>query len=285
MFIIVASASVLYFSMNQPNQDIQGWRPYSRFYVHTTTNTLAHLIDKIGGDEVGVSPIISSDIEPHDFEPTANDVITGLSGDLFIMNGAGLDAWASTIVDQRSASAQPSLVVLDDSVTDPHFWLDPLAVISFVEQVRDIFMQIDAEHAEEYRSNAQTYIEEIQALDERYRTTLAACEKPEIVVAHDAFSYLADRYGFTAHAVSGISPEDEPSPNNLIRLTDLMHSHDLSVVFFEETASDRIAQVLADEVGATVEVLYTAEIIPAEETYISLMDSNLEKLAGAMLCQ
>lgn len=283
LFVIVASASVFYFSMKSGRQ--ADWTPNHRLYVHTTTNTLAHFVSYVGGDAVGVSPIISSDIEPHDFEPTANDVITGLSSDFLVMNGAGLDDWARTIVTQRSSDDKLSLIALNDAVTDPHFWLDPLAVISFIERVRDAYIEIDPDHADEYRANTEAYVNDLLALDERFRTSLSACEKPEIVVAHDAFTYLADRYHFTVHAVSGISPEEEPSPADLIRLTDLMRDHDISIVFFEETASDRIAQVLADEVGAQSEVLYTAEVIPADETYITLMDKNLEELASAMLCQ
>ena len=151
--------------------------------------------------------------------------------------------------------------------------------------MRDAFIEIDPEYAELYRANAQSYIDELTLLDLDYRAQLVECARPEVVVAHDAFNYLAERYGFAVYAVSGISPEAEPTPSDLAELAELINEHDLEVVFFEETAADEIAQVLADETGTTAQVLYTIEIIPSDETYLSLMQANLNKLADAMLCQ
>lgn len=282
--VVLLCLTAAFMYMKQP-ESVTNWTLNNRFYVHTTTNTLAHIVEYIGGGDVGVLPIVGSNIEPHDYEPTANDILTGLSSDLFIMNGAGFDAWAQTIIDQREAEGKPSVVVLDPVATDPHFWLDPISVMDVILRIRDAYIAIDPEHAAQYTTNAESYISELTELDTEYRARLVDCEKPEIVVAHDAFRYLADRYGFTVHAVTGISPDEEPSPADLARLTDLIENNGLDVVFFEETASDGIARVLAEETGSTTEVLYTLEVIPSDESYVSLMRANLEKLASAMICR
>ncbi|KKW30160.1 MAG: Periplasmic solute binding protein [Candidatus Uhrbacteria bacterium GW2011_GWD2_52_7] len=281
---LVAVAAAAFVYMMQWDA-VGNWTPNHRFYVHTTTNTLAHLVEQVGGEDVGVSPIVASNIEPHDYEPTANDVITGLSGDVFVMNGAGLDAWATTIADQREEAGKRIIVALDENARDPHFWLDPLSVINFINQVEQVYEQIDPEYAAQYRANADAYIDELYQLDTEFRSRLVNCEKPEIVVAHDAFNYLGDRYGFEIHPVTGISPDEEPSPSDLANLAQFMKDNNITVVFFEETATDNIAQVLADEANARTEVLYTLEVLPAEETYLSLMRMNLERIADAMVCR
>lgn len=285
VFLLAAIGGAVTYTSMKPDEFVADWSPTHRFIVRTTTNTLAHFAEIVGGESVGAWPIIASDIEPHEYEPTSNDVIDGLSDDLFIMNGAGVDAWADSIVQQRSDASKPSIVVLDPRIQDPHFWLDPIAVIDLVGQIRDAYIAIDPEHADEYTRNAAAYVDELTQLDAEYRATLVNCEKPEIVVAHDAFNYLAERYGFTVNAIAGISPEEEPSPSKLIELAQLMEQNNLTVVFFEETAADRTAQVLADEAGARAQVLYTGEIIPAEETYLSLMRKNLAQLDAAMVCR
>ena len=118
---------------------------------------------------------------------------------------------------------------------------------------------------------------------------MSHCAIPEIVTAHDAFGYLADEYGFTSVGISGINPDDEPSAATVAEVIDLVRSHHVPTVFFEALTSDKLAKTIAEETGATSDVLDAVESLTpgfeASTGYTDIMMVNLEKLKTAMVCQ
>ena len=45
-----------------------------------------------------------------------------------------------------------------NSSIDPHFWLDPVDAIQYVQNIRDGLIRADPQGADEYTRNAATYI-------------------------------------------------------------------------------------------------------------------------------
>lgn len=62
--------------------------------VYTTIYPLQYAASKIGGQWAEVKSIIPTGVEPHDFEPSAQQMVALSEAELFIYNGAGLEAWA-----------------------------------------------------------------------------------------------------------------------------------------------------------------------------------------------
>ena len=109
-------------------------------------------------------------------------------------------------------------------------------------------------------------------------------------MAHDAFQYPTDGYRINIISITGLSPESEPSAQKLAELTELAKAHDIKTIFFEALSSPKLAQTLAEEVGATTLVLnplegLTDEQLEAGENYFSLMKTNLNNLSLALECQ
>ena len=131
---------------------------------------------------------------------------------------------------------------------------------------------------------------QLAALDARYTDGLANCERKLIVTSHEAFGYLARRYGLEQEGVAGLSPDAEPDPKRLADLTDLVKRDGVTVIFTEELVSPRIADTLAREAGVRTAVLDPLEGLTAAKqkrgaTYTSVMDENLAKLRDALGCQ
>jgi zinc transport system substrate-binding protein len=131
----------------------------------------------------------------------------------------------------------------------------------------------------------------LKALDERFRKGLQACEKKVLVNGgHFAFDTMAKRYGFRYVSVYGVSPDAEPTAANLVKLTRLIRENHLGYLFHEELINPRIAETLARETGATLLKLHPAGNLAKEqfdrgETFITLMDRNLESLKTGLKCQ
>lgn len=282
---LIAVSSWAWFSSK--DNDVANWSPDPNILVVTTNQMMAHFVEIVSGNvntNAGVTPIIASDIEPHDYEPSTTDVAFAIEhADLFVAVGAGFDPWAKGIVEERERQGKASFVVLPWDDLDPHFWLDPVQLYDAMTPLAVAMSELDQEHASVYGANAQAFQRALTELDTQFRSGLGQCSLREIVTTHDAFGYLAARYDIEVHPVAGISPEDEPSARDLALLADLMRDEGIATVFLERTESDDLATTLAQEVGATVAYLDTFETGSA--SYLEIMAENLNALRGAMLCQ
>ncbi len=235
-----------------------------------------------------ITTIVGPGIEPHDFSPTIDDGKTMEDAELLIVNRM-VDEWVMDAIADRKGQTVSVMEMLGfPSLEDPHVWLDPILAQQIVKDIGHQLEIFDPTNTEIIRENVLKKITILQGIDDRYRLGLASCSIPEIVSSHDAFGFLAKRYGFTVHSIAGLSPEDEPSPSKLVELTDLIRSHHITTVFFEELASPALAKTLADETGAKTDVLDAIESLSSEESerleYPGIMEKNLAKLKAAMVC-
>jgi zinc transport system substrate-binding protein len=254
---------------------------------------LAHFAQQVGGDKVNVVNITPAGSEPHDFEPSPRDLAAIQSAGLFLFNGLGLDSWATKIKTNLQNSGLTAIdmsKVVDTVDNDPHFWLNPVQAKQEVQAIVNGLTNVDVANTELYRSNADAYIAQLDQLDSDYRTGLANCRTREVVTSHAAFGYLAREYGLTAHAIAGLSPEAEPSAQQLSELATLVRERNIGYIFFETLASPKLAETLANEVGAQTLVFNPLEGLTNQEiaegkTYISVMRENLANLRTALACQ
>lgn len=268
-----------------------------RVFAVTTIYPLQNFVERVGGDFVYVSNVIPAGTEPHDYEPSPRDVADVRQADLLVYVGQGIDGWAAEAAPEVTNNGGLSLsaeriagIDAEASNTDPHVWLDPIIAQDVVRAVVQALIALDPDHAKEYQANADAYLAELVALDADYAHGLQTCKLNDIIVAHDAFGYLAKRYDFIIHPISGLSPEAEPSVRDLTNLVREAKRLDIQTIFFETLVSPELAQTLAKELHAETAVLNPLEGLSAEEIaagkdYITVMRDNLNALRAAMLCQ
>jgi zinc transport system substrate-binding protein len=107
------------------------------------------------------------------------------------------------------------------------------------------------------------------------------------VTSHSAFTYLAERYGFEQHGITGISPEAEPSAAGLAAIAQLVRDHGVSTIYQETLVEPHFAQTVAATTGATVATLDPIEGITdasAGKDYFEVMRSNLATLKQGQDC-
>lgn len=235
-----------------------------------------------------VVTIVGPGMEPHDFEPTMGDVKAIQDASLLLVNRV-VDEWA---VDAASNRKGPTIYALDSlnlPLEDPHVWLDPIYAQKIVRDIGSQLELIDPSRAEVIRANVEKKVAEIVAIDAAYRETLSSCEIREVVSAHEAFNFLADRYSFTIYGVSGINPEEEPSAAAIAQMMDIVRSHHITIVFFESLSNDALSKTIAQETNVRSEVLDPIESLTAgfeaSTGYTEIMMLNLQKLSTAMICR
>jgi zinc transport system substrate-binding protein len=266
---------------------------------------------KIGGDRVRVTNMVPAGTEPHDWEPAAADIAGLEEADVFVYNGAGMEHWAEDILEAlRSkglivAEASAGISLLEghhehedeeeaaeheeeeEEGYDPHVWLDPLNAKREMENIKNAFVSADPDNADYYEANYAKYAAELDALDEEFREALSGLPNKDIIVAHEAFGYLCAAYGLNQVGIEGLSPDSEPDPAKMAEIIDFAQEHAVKVIFFEELVSPKVAEAVAEAVGAETRVLNPIEGLSDADAaaggdYFSVMRQNLESLKIAL---
>ncbi|MFV0561355.1 MAG: metal ABC transporter solute-binding protein, Zn/Mn family [Enterococcus sp.] len=259
----------------------------------TTFYPMYEFTKAVLGDEGTVEMLIPAGSEPHDFEPSAKDMTKVTNSDLFVYNSSALEKWAKeakssvdtdkTTVVEAAKGIQLSQSSEEEGELDPHVWLDPVYAQQEVATIEKALIKKYPNKKEIFTKNAEAYSKQLKNLDEEYQTALQDAKQRSFVTQHAAFGYLAKRYDLTQEAISGLSPEEEPSAGRLAELKTYVKENQLSVIYFEENTTSKVAQTLADETGVDTAVLNPIEGIPTKDiengtTYISIMEENLKSL-------
>jgi zinc transport system substrate-binding protein len=126
---------------------------------------------------------------------------------------------------------------------------------------------------------------QLRRLHASFTRGLRSCARRTIVTAHDAFGYLAARYGLTQDAIAGVDPEQEPSADRIGDLADRVRREHVTTVFTEQLVSPRVADTLAREAGVQTAVLDPLESADDKRgSYLQRMQSDLDALRTALGC-
>lgn len=286
--------------------------------VYTSIYPLEYVAQRIGGEFADVKNVVPAGVEPHDYEPTAKDLVAISNSQIFLYNGSGFETWVEKAAEGFDKSkiivvnATEGLSLLEakeqheehghegeaaateaaaeshgheheQGQFDPHVWLDPTLLKAQAEKVKNAFIQADQAHSADYEKNYHALASDLDKLDQEFKEMVAKSPRKEFMVSHTAFSYLAHKYGLEQIAISGISPEDEPSPADMKELVEHVKEHNINYVLFETLASPKVAEVIARETGAKTATLNPLEGLTEEEAkagkdYLSIMRENLETL-------
>jgi len=297
IFAVAISFSVFLLfeqASENPKQD-------SKIHIIASFYPIASVFTAVGGNLVSVKNLVPAGVEPHDFEPALRDIVEIGEADAFVYNGAHLEPWIkkwnegnsphpmNTVDMSEALTGQGVKLILRDDATDPHFWLDPVIMKSEVTVARDLLSKIDPTNKEIFEDNANWYLEKLDSLDANFREGLYTCSLRNIVVLHEAFNYIARQYNISITSISGISPDEEPSPKDLSRIIVLAKEKGVKYIFSETVASPKFSEMIAREIGGSTLVLnpiesLTPNDVQSGEDYISIMEMNLRNLKTAMIC-
>jgi ABC-type Zn uptake system ZnuABC Zn-binding protein ZnuA len=282
--------------------------PASKFKVLAAETFLADIAQNVAGDRLTVDALIPVGVDPHSFEPTPTDVRKIAGSRLFIINGAGFEAFLGSLMSsikgpavldasQGLASRQPQpgehpAAELDSAHAegDPHFWLDPIKVITYVNNIRDGLTAMDPAGKETYAANAQAYIAKLNELDAWIKQQVEQVPESRrlLVTNHESLGYFADRYGFrvVGSVVPSVSSAASPSAQDLARLTNEIKSTGAPAVFLEAGSNPQLAEQLANETGIKVVTgllthSTTAKDGPAPD-YLSMMRYDVNAIVNAL---
>ncbi|MCL5057738.1 MAG: metal ABC transporter substrate-binding protein [Actinobacteria bacterium] len=264
--------------------------------VCATTYPLYDFAKNIGGDRIEAFMLLPPGAEPHHWEPAPGDIIKISGSDVLVYNGAGLESWLENTliqVDRNKTAVVDSSSGVDlirgedgEQGQDPHIWLDPVNAQKMVDNILEGLVKADPANKDYYAANAREYKARLAELDGRYRAALSGAGIRQIVVSHDAFGYLARRYGLEQISARGLSADSEPSPARLAEIVELVREHHIKYIFYETLVSPKVSETIAEEAGVGTLVLnpvagLSEEEMAGGEDYLKIMGENLENLKAA----
>lgn len=175
----------------------------------------------------------------------------------------------------------------DHGSIDPHYWLDPERAKQMAENMKNTLVDLDPDNKTTYEDNYTAVAEELDEIDQKFQQAVEGKQNKKIIVSHAAYGYWEDRYGIEQIAITGLSPTNEPSQQELEEIIHTAEDNKLNYVLFEQNISPKVATIVQDEIGADVLRIHNLETvtedeIEAGEDYFSLMDKNIETLDQAL---
>ncbi len=254
---------------------------------------LAFLANEIGGDKVSVHNLTPAGAEPHEYEPSPRDMVEMERSQIILVNGLGLEPWIESA--QKNLDPKKTLLLQVGEGRDisrkgdPHIWLSNTIMYSMAKQIETTFEKTDPSNKAEYSQNLEIFKERINALSDEYRFGLANCESRSFVTSHNAFGYLAVERNLKQIPIAGLSPDAEPSPKELGNIVSFAKENKVKYIFFESLVSPKLAQTIANEIGAKTLVLNPLEGLSDKDmaqgkNYFSVMRENLTNLQIALSC-
>jgi len=259
-----------------------------RVVVLASSYPFAWAAEQVAGGDAVVRDLVKSGVEPHDIELSPRQIGSFETATVVVYLKTFQPAVDDAVLEAPKAARLDLTSAVDvrrrDGGVDPHVWLDPVRMADIVRAVADRLVSRDAAHAAAYRSREAASLSRLQALDALFATALRSCPRKQIVTAHEAFGYLADRYGLDQVGVSGISPEAEPSPGRIARVAAYARRHDVRTIFFESTIDPKLADTVAREIGARTAVLDPIEGVAHGDDYLSVMRRDAAALHEGLGC-
>lgn len=276
-------------------------------------------VREIADDNVEITMLLEPGSESHSYEPTPQDIIKIQESDLFIYVGGEGDVWVDTILD--SMDKPLNTIVLMDEVEavaeeivegmehehehehdencdhdhseeadlDEHVWTSPENAIKIVESIRDELCSIDEENSGTYKTNADAYLKELNALNDNIKE-IVKTGKRDTVVFGDRFPmrYFADCYDISYYAAfPGCSTDSEPSASTIAFLIDKVKEENIPVIFSIEFSNQKVAKTISEATGAKIYEFHSCHNVTSDDfkngaSYLSLMTRNAEVLKEAL---
>lgn len=248
--------------------------------VVTTTTQIAAIVREVAGDSVDLRVLIGPGVNPHDYEPSAQEIRQVADSVLVLRNGAGLDDFLD---DALEGSGVERIVTVTEGIAlrpaaredehaveagdehadedehgdfDPHVWHDPTNVQVMVMNVVEALAEVFPEDAAAFRENGAAYSARLDEVDAEIRALIDSIPEADrmMVTAHDSLGYFLDRYGlaFVGAVVPSTTSGAETSARELAALQDLITSLGVKAIFAEGTVDPNVAERLAADSGVRV---------------------------------
>jgi ABC-type Zn uptake system ZnuABC Zn-binding protein ZnuA len=266
--------------------------------VLASTTFLADIAQNVAGDRITIQSLLPVGADPHSYEATPTDVTKVARSKLLIINGADYEHFLEPLLEnaggereiiEASAGLHPREDTEEEHGIDPHLWLDPNNVITYVENIREALTHFDPAGTVDYQVNAEAFIAELKELDAWIleQVNQIPAEKRLLVTNHESLNYFAERYGLTiiGTVLESSSSNASPSAQQMASLVDQIKATGAPAIFVDASDNAVLAEQIAAETGVRVITTLHLESLTEDgpaATYMDMMQHNVSEIVNAL---
>ena len=265
---------------------------------------------EIAGDKLDLKLLVPPGVESHSYDPTPKDMKAVAKADLVVRIGEDMETWSQALWSADTSDAQ-FLDIADElnlvlaghhhnedghehtehcqDGTDAHIWTSPVMAQKMVRLLCDKLVELDEKNADFYRTNTQSYLNKLAELDSNIKKAVENSSKKTLVFSgRFALKNFTDEYGLNyVSTLDACADNSEPSAAAVAKIVDAIEKENINVIFYEELIEPKTAKTISQETGTKMLLFHschnlTKEEFEAGETYLSLMNKNLNNLKEAL---
>jgi len=237
--------------------------------VVTTVAPLTSIVAAVGGDRIELKGIIPEGTDSHTFEPPPSASEDLSKADLIFLNGLHLEDPTKKLAQNTKRSSTPIVELGTDAIPEsewiydfsfpksegkpnPHLWTDPTFAIKYADEVQATLSKKDPKNADTYRSNAEAFKKQANALIGALRADQQSLpeDQRELLTYHDAYAYFGRTFGWKI--IGAIQPKDfeDPSPKEVAGLIDQVKQEKVKAIFGSEVFPSKVLEQIGRSTGA-----------------------------------
>lgn len=284
----------------------------NKLKVVTTIFPIYDWVKEVLGDvDADIDVLLNNGVDLHSYQPSIEDIAKINDADVFMYIGhePGLESVLKNI--NKNVKVINLMEVLGDDVkseeivegmeddghesgheseheSDEHIWLSLRNAKKCVEAIKEVLCQLDSSNQEIYESNAEEYIKKLEMLDAKYEDVVDKSKNDTLVFGDRfPFRYLVDDYNLNYYAAfAGCSSESEASFNTITFLAKKLDELKLTSILTIEGNNHKIAETIIKNTEHKDQAILTLNSMQGRilegETYLSIMEANLEVLKKAL---
>lgn len=244
---------------------------------------LSGLVSALLPDDVEVRVLVPAGGSPHGYEPTPGDIAAVGRADLVVLVGMGIESGLpASVREGPRVLSMGGVLGLDTGAgahdhnhhdhghdhghdhdhahagEDPHLWLDPVLVESFLPKLADGVVTAleraggDASVAGPVGARLARLLTDVREVDAAYREALSAHEGAVVITQHAAWSRLTDRYGLVVASEIQAAEDSGPSSGRLAELVTTARELGVRAILTEPQLNRSVAERLGAQLGVPV---------------------------------
>ena len=217
-------------------------------HVVAAENFWGSIVTQLGGTHVSVTSIVSDpNADPHDYQSSASNARAFATAKYVILNGAGYDGWASSLLDANQSSIRTVFTIADllgkKEGDNPHFWYSPSYVTRVADRITSDLSKIDPADASYFTQQRATLTNDLKPYTDRIAAIKEQFSGRKVAATESIFVYMASALGLDLISppafMQAVAEGNDPPANTVTEFQHQLQTKAATVlVYNRQTATD-----------------------------------------------
>lgn len=264
-----------------------------KIQIVAAENFWGSLVSQLGGNKVSVTSLITDpNSDPHQFEVSPVDARLFADANYVILNGAGYDSWASSMIAANTNSSRIVLNVANllgkKNGDNPHFWYNPSYVNTVVLKMKNDLIKIDPNDSQYFNSQYNLLLSKLAVYQDRLTMIKKKFNGYKVGSTESIFVYMASASGLDlispASFMQAVADGNDPPINSVVDFQNQITSHQIKLlVYNSQTITPLTANIKNLALANHIPIVPITETIqPANLTFQDWMNNQLIAIEKAL---